>query len=143
MTAPTISFTYLLSTLQADAEVREKIKEAVKALESGERECLAVLNRVHVVGQEDVLHESLHLASLLAITLLDTITPRLPTLRSAIAHLASLVPPSQFYRYNDSFSKAIQSAAFIVVFDKFLRTEEVASKEEVAEALGSKSALGF
>ena len=72
-----------------------------------------------------------------ALPLLNTLTPLLPAIRSSIASLATLVPASQFYRYNDMFTRALQSAAFIVVVDRFLRTEDVASKEAVAAALGS------
>ncbi|KAL8276762.1 hypothetical protein RQP46_010818 [Phenoliferia psychrophenolica] len=130
-TAPapsSVSFEYLFDTLQADADVREKIREAVKALERDERGCLAVLNRVHVVGPAETL------------PLLNTITPLFPALRTSLASLASLIPPTQFYRYNDMFSRSLQSAAFIVVVDHFLRTEDVPTKDEVAVALGISDA---
>lgn len=70
--------------------------------------------------------------------LLSTLDPLLPLVRSTIAHLASLIPATQFYRYNDSFSRTLQSASLIVVFRKFLETEELAGKEEVASTLGSE-----
>ena len=48
--AAPISFAYLHDTLQADADVREAVREAVKGVERSLRSCEAVLNRVHVVG---------------------------------------------------------------------------------------------
>jgi len=48
-----------------------------------------------------------------------------------------LIPPQQFYRYSDSFSRSIQQASFIIVFRVFLEREDVPSKEEVAQQLGS------
>lgn len=70
--------------------------------------------------------------------LLATLDPLLPPLRQSISNLADLIPPTQFYRYNDSFSRTLQSASLVIVFRKFLETEELAGKEEVEKALGSK-----
>ena len=78
MAAPmpsTVSFEYLFDTLQADADVREKIREAVKALERDERGCLSVLNRVHVVGPTES-ESSFHLtAARLLLALLGSSEP--------------------------------------------------------------------
>jgi hypothetical protein len=73
--------------------------------------------------------------------LLQSLVPLYPPIAASIANLAALIPSTQFYRYNDMFSRSLQSAAFIVVFKHFLETEDVASKTQVEEVLGSKSLL--
>lgn len=76
---------------------------------------------------------------LTAPALLSTqLDPLLPSLRLTLSSLAALIPASQFYRYSDSFSRSLQAASLTIVLRKFLETEEVATKEEVAEALGSE-----
>lgn len=60
-------------------------------------------------------------------------------LRTHLSELAALIPPQQFYRYSDSFSRSVQQASFIIVFRVFLEREDVPSKEEVAQQLGSTS----
>ena len=47
-----VDFGYLKDSLIADAELREQIREAVRDVESAERSCLAVINRVHSVGRD-------------------------------------------------------------------------------------------
>lgn len=70
--------------------------------------------------------------------LLATLDPLLPPLTKSLSDLAALIPPTQFYRYSDSFSRSLQSASFIVVFRYFLLKEEVMSKNEVSSVLGSE-----
>ncbi|ORY88378.1 Translin [Leucosporidium creatinivorum] len=118
-----VDFSYLKSSLEADAELREQIREAVRGVESTERACLAVLNRVHSVGKE-------HTAQVLS-----SLTPLLPPLRASLAALATLIPSTQFYRYSSSFSQSLQNASFIVVFSRFLEREDVPTKEEVGREL--------
>lgn len=69
--------------------------------------------------------------------LISSLEPTLAPLRSHLSDLAALIPPQQFYRYSDSFSRSIQQASFIIVFRVFLEREDVPSKEEVAQQLGS------
>ncbi|GAA5820817.1 hypothetical protein JCM11251_001828 [Rhodosporidiobolus azoricus] len=121
-----IDFGYLSAQLVEDSELREKVRDAVREVEAAERSCTAVLGRVHSSSREQIPQ------------LLASLDPTLPALRSSLANLAQLIPREQFYRYSDSFSRAIQTASYIVVLRAFLEREEVASKGEVAEALGIK-----
>lgn len=47
MDTPRIDFSYLLTSLQSDAELREQIREAVRAIEKDERALLATCNKIH------------------------------------------------------------------------------------------------
>lgn len=69
--------------------------------------------------------------------LLASLDPTLPPVRTHLADLAALIPPQQFYRYSDSFSRSIQQASYIIVLRVFLEREDVPTKEEVAQQLGS------
>ncbi|BGP20200.1 hypothetical protein JCM10213_005945 [Rhodosporidiobolus nylandii] len=122
-----VDFSYLSEQLAADSELRERVREAVRELEAAERAATAVLGRAHSSGKE-------HIPQLLA-----SLDPTLPPIRSALASLAQLIPKEQFYRYSDMFSRAMQTASYVVVMRAFLEREDVASKDEVAEALGVKS----
>ncbi|GAA5917158.1 hypothetical protein JCM6882_003273 [Rhodosporidiobolus microsporus] len=121
-----VDFSYLSETLAADSELRERVRDAVREVEAAERSCTAVLGRVHSSSKDQIPQ------------LLTSLDPTLPALRSSLANLARLIPKEQFYRYSDSFSRAMQTASYIVVLRAFLEREEVASKGEVAEALGIK-----
>ncbi|GAA5871720.1 hypothetical protein JCM8547_008123 [Rhodosporidiobolus lusitaniae] len=121
-----IDFSYLSQQLAADSELREKVRDAVKDVEAACRSSTAVLSRVHSSSKDAIP------------SLLSTLDPTLPSLRTALAQLASLIPKEQFYRYSDLFSRAIQTASYVVVMKVFLQREDVASKSEVAEALGIK-----
>ncbi|BGP03547.1 hypothetical protein RTBOTA2_006326 [Rhodotorula toruloides] len=123
-----VDFSYLQDALAKDAELRERVREATREIEQAERACLAVLGRVHSHSREDTP------------ALVASLDPTLPALRTALAKLADLIPPQQFYRYSDSFSRCIQQASYIVVFRVFLEREDVATKEEVAQQLGIQEA---
>ncbi|TNY23153.1 Translin [Rhodotorula diobovata] len=118
-----VDFSYLQDQLQADALVRDQVRDAVRGLEHAQRASLAVLSRVHSHSQQ-------HLPALLA-----SLDPTLPPVRTALANLARLIPPGQFYRYSDSFTRSIQQAAYIVVLRRFLEEHDVPSKAQVAHQL--------
>ncbi|CEQ42076.1 SPOSA6832_03847 [Sporobolomyces salmonicolor] len=119
-----VDFSYLQDALTADAELREKIRDAVREVEQAQRACTGTLSRVHSSTKDQLP------------ALLASLDPLLPPLRAALANLAQLVPPQQFYRYSDSFSRSIQTASYIVVMRVFLESEDVATKEDVARQLG-------
>jgi hypothetical protein len=146
-----VDFSYLSAQLVADSELRERIREAVKEVEQATRTSTAVLGRVHSSSKEQSAFSSLFFPSFdpFELThpptvpqLLASVDPTLPDLRSALANLAKLIPKEQFYRYSDSFSRAMQTSSYIVVLRVFLEKEDVASKSEVAEALG-RTCLSF
>ncbi|GAA5823193.1 hypothetical protein JCM3770_004309 [Rhodotorula araucariae] len=119
-----VDFAYLHSQLQQDADLRERVRDAVRALEQAQRAALAVLSRVHSHTQDQIP------------ALLASLDPTLPAVRAALASLAALVPPQQYYRYNDSFTRAIQQASYIIVLRGFLEREDVPTKPDVAQQLG-------
>ncbi|KDE08481.1 hypothetical protein MVLG_01262 [Microbotryum lychnidis-dioicae p1A1 Lamole] len=121
---PPVDFAYLHDSLQQDADLREKIRDAVRDVEREERAIQAVLNRVHSVTKQQVTELLTSAASLSA------------PLQSSIAKLASLIPTDQFYRYNDQFSRALQVASFLIVFARFLLQGDVPSKNDVETTLG-------
>lgn len=123
-----VDLSYLQQTLQGDAELRDHIRDAARQLERDVRACQLVLNRVH----------SLTAAQTPA--LLAQLEPLLAPVRSSIKTVADLVPGMQYWRYNDTFARTVQAAAFVVVFRAYLDRAELASKDSVAAALGSASA---
>jgi hypothetical protein len=145
-----VDFGYLQDALTRDAELRERVRDVVRQLEQAQRASLAVLARVHSCpdSQSEYLARDRQLSVCeLALTtlpnlravpeLVSSLEPTLSPLRSHLSDLAALIPPQQFYRYSDSFSRSIQQASFIIVFRVFLEREDVPSKEEVAQQLGS------
>ncbi|GAA5904321.1 hypothetical protein JCM8208_006835 [Rhodotorula glutinis] len=123
-----VDFGYLHSQLQADADLRERVRDAVREVEQAQRSSLAVLSRVHSHTQDQLP------------ALLASLDPTLEPVRTALAHLAALIPPGQFYRYNDSFTRAIQQASYIVVLRTFLETLDVPTKPQVAQQLAIEDA---
>ncbi|KPV73387.1 uncharacterized protein RHOBADRAFT_22417 [Rhodotorula graminis WP1] len=118
----------MTSQLQADADLRERVRDAVRDVEQAQRSSLAVLSRVHSHTQDQLP------------ALLASLDPTLTPVRTALASLAALIPPGQFYRYNDSFTRAIQQASYIVVLRTFLETLDVPTKPQVAHQLGIEEA---
>ncbi|TKA53845.1 hypothetical protein B0A53_03635 [Rhodotorula sp. CCFEE 5036] len=123
-----VDFGYLQDALTRDAELRERVRDVVRQLEQAQRASLAVLARVHSCPDSQIPE------------LVSSLEPTLSPLRSHLSDLAALIPPQQFYRYSDSFSRSIQQASFIIVFRVFLEREDVPSKEEVAQQLGIQEA---
>ncbi|SCZ90037.1 BZ3500_MvSof-1268-A1-R1_Chr1-3g01737 [Microbotryum saponariae] len=125
---PPVDFAYLHDSLQQDADLREKIRDAVRDVEREERAIQAVLNRVHSVTKQQ--------GPLEVTELLTSAASLSAPLQSSIAKLASLIPTDQFYRYNDQFSRALQVASFLIVFARFLLQGDVPSKNDVESSLG-------
>lgn len=70
--------------------------------------------------------------------LLQTLPAQFAQLQTVLGALAQLIPPGQFYRYSDIFSRAMQTASFMVVLAAFLKHEQVSTKQEVENVLGSE-----
>lgn len=70
-----VDFSYLQDQLQADALVRDQVRDAVRDLEHAQRASLAVLSRVHSHSQQ-------HRASYCPCPPLPTLTPDCPPTRS-------------------------------------------------------------
>lgn len=120
-----IDFGYLATALQSTSTAREAIRAATGVVEDALLAPNSILNRIHTI------------TSAATPELLATID--VSPVQAALSELAHSIPQNQFHRYHDSFSKSLQSAAFVVLLKAFLLSGDLLSLEAVAVELGSTS----
>jgi Translin family len=109
---------------------------------------VGLLNRIHVTPSEarrfpipccsnGRLNRDYHWL-LIVPSLLDTVRPVLQSCQSVMEGLATLVPPTQFWRWKDMWSNSMKTAVFAAVLTEYLTTRKLLTLAEVATQLGSK-----
>ncbi|TBU62333.1 Translin [Dichomitus squalens] len=114
------------SMLDAEVEIREKIKEQVTEFDKRTRTLVGILNRIHSTRSEKMS------------TLLDQARPVLDSCRETTAALADIVPPDQFWKWKDMWSLSLRSAVFSATLMEYLNSGTLLSLPAVAETLGFK-----
>ncbi|KAH9854662.1 Translin [Lenzites betulinus] len=112
--------------LEADVEIREKIKEHVAEFDKKARTLSGILNRIHSTRAEQLP------------ALLGTAQPVLTSCKETTAALADIIPPHQFWKWKDMWSNCLRSAVFSVALVEYLQSGALISLPQVAETLGIK-----
>ncbi|KAG0141112.1 hypothetical protein CROQUDRAFT_664292 [Cronartium quercuum f. sp. fusiforme G11] len=99
---------HLQDAMDAEHEVRDRIKESVRGVEKHLRAINGFLNQVHgsTLSQNSEL--------------LKKADAQFPELNNALAALAKLIPEGQYWRYNDCFTRTLQHVAFITIYHNWL-----------------------
>ncbi|KAI0632098.1 Translin [Trametes polyzona] len=112
------------SILDADVEIREKIKDQVTEFDKKTRTLSGILNRIHSTRSDQMP------------TLLETARPVLVSCRETTAALADIIPPHQFWKWKDMWSNSLRTAVFSATLMEYLQSGALLSLQEVAETLG-------
>ncbi|TPX61942.1 hypothetical protein PhCBS80983_g00836 [Powellomyces hirtus] len=120
-------FESIQNSLEAETNLRENIRNAVRELERLCRAVAATLNQVHSATTETVIS-----------TKLEAAASRFSEIRLAIKKVAELVPPGQYYRYNNIWNFPLQQAVFLSAYTKYLQNEQLISIPEAEEILGTE-----
>ncbi|KAH9891624.1 Translin [Cubamyces lactineus] len=110
--------------LDADVEIREKIKDQVTEFDKKARSLSGVLNRIHSTRSDQMP------------ALLNTARPILASCRETAAALAEIIPPNQFWKWKDMWSNSLRSAVFSTTLVEYLHSGGLLSLEQVADILG-------
>ncbi|PVF97191.1 Translin [Serendipita vermifera] len=116
----------LIATLEQESLLKEKLRDAASDLEKGTRVMMARLMSIHYTTCEKMP------------ILLDTIQPSLETCTGPVTTIAELVPPQQYWRWKDLYSRQIQNVVFVVVLCEYLRSHKLSSLQDVSNMLGLK-----
>ncbi|KAI0372129.1 Translin [Pilatotrama ljubarskyi] len=114
------------SILDADVEIREKIKDQVTEFDKKTRTLSGVLNRIHSTRSDQMP------------ALLNTARPLLDSCRETTAALADIIPPNQFWRWKDMWSNSLRAAVFSCTLVEYLQSGALLSLSQVAEILAIK-----
>ncbi|KAI8914760.1 translin-like protein [Powellomyces hirtus] len=120
-------FESIQNSLETETNLRENIRNAVRGLERLCRAVAATLNQVHSATTETVIS-----------TKLEAAASRFSEIRLAIKKVAELVPPGQYYRYNNIWNFPLQQAVFLSAYTKYLHSEQLISIPEAEEMLGTE-----
>ncbi|EIW59484.1 Translin [Trametes versicolor FP-101664 SS1] len=112
--------------LDADVDIREKIKEQVTEFDKKTRTLSGILNRIHSTRSEKLP------------ALLATARPVLASCRETTAALADIIPPHQFWKWKDMWTNSLRTAVFAATLAEYLQDGALLSIQQAAEILGIK-----
>ncbi|RHZ65103.1 hypothetical protein Glove_319g12 [Diversispora epigaea] len=114
------------SAMEAETGRKEEILRIVREYDKTCRNLIAVLNRVHSVHSEEV--------PIIAQSVID----RIREVKQHLENLSQIVPYQQYYRYNDLWTRTVQSSLFIASFAFYLSTERLITTNEIESLFGVK-----
>ncbi|KZT19478.1 Translin [Neolentinus lepideus HHB14362 ss-1] len=115
---------FINKALDADVELREKIKDEVSELDKKTRSMVGFLNKIHSTPLEQIP------------SLVDSVRPNLQDLRTTTAALHALIPLDQFWRWKDMWSNSMRNAVFCATLMEYLTSGTLMSMAGVSGALG-------
>ncbi|KAK6181030.1 hypothetical protein SNE40_008974 [Patella caerulea] len=123
----TATFTELQGYLQAEQQLREDIRFAVRDIEQTTREIQKVLQAIHQPQ------------GLTKIALVCENSRKLfKDVQDQIKILSDKIPANQYYKYHDHWKFAIQRLAFLAALVIFLETEQLIDRQTAADIIGVK-----
>ncbi|XP_078538569.1 translin [Lissotriton helveticus] len=118
-------FVALHGSLTVDQDVREEIRKVVQSLEQTAREILTLLQGVHQdAGFKDIPTKCLKARE------------HFSTVKIQLATLKTKFPADQYYRFHEHWRFVLQRLVFLASFLVYLETEELVTREAVADILG-------
>lgn len=102
---------------------RQNIRECVKELDNHSKQATIILQIIHSDIQKipDACSKA---------------REQFTHLKTVFSKLAALIPVGQYYRYNDHWHFVAQRIVFLIGLTTYLESEELVSRETVAEILG-------
>ncbi|KAF8176993.1 Translin [Pholiota molesta] len=114
----------IIDLLDHDVELREKIKDQVKALDKKTRTINGILNKIHSTPSGAMP------------ALIESVKPVLLSCREETVALVEIIPENQFWRWKDMWSNSLRTAVFAAVLIEYLSSRKLLSLAQTAEILG-------
>ncbi|CAE7107229.1 unnamed protein product [Rhizoctonia solani] len=107
---------------EAESELRDTIRKEILELDRKSRNATGIMNRIHSTLDVKPLTES---SSSIVISCHEEFTK-----------IANVVPPNQFWRWKDMWSRSLQNLIFVAVLNEYLSTERLLTLPECEQLLG-------
>ncbi|KAF8333549.1 Translin [Cantharellus anzutake] len=114
--------------LSQETHVRDRIRDETIELDKKLRTMLGLLNKVHSTQPKDLQPLLLSLREILV------------TIPQHSVELAEIVPPNQYWRWKDLWTRHIQNLVFVSAFLQYLESGQLLSITAANEVLGMKDA---
>ncbi|KAF8600215.1 Translin [Ceratobasidium sp. AG-I] len=110
---------------EAESELRDNIRKEVVELDRKARNANGIMNSIH--STRDVK------------PLVESSSQVVASCSQELARLASVVPPNQFWRWKDMWTRSLQSIIFIAALNEYLTSERLLTLPECEQLLDIKS----
>ncbi|KDN34515.1 hypothetical protein RSAG8_12388, partial [Rhizoctonia solani AG-8 WAC10335] len=107
---------------EAESELRDTIRKEVLELDRKSRNATGIMNRIHSTLDVKPLTESS--------------SSVVKSCHEEFAKIAHLVPPNQFWRWKDMWTRSLQNIIFVAALDEYLSTERLLTLPECEQLLG-------
>lgn len=111
--------------MNAEQDVREVIRNIMKDIEKSVREIVIALQVIHSEINCEYIHQALIKAR-----------EQLEVVQKGFAALDKVVPPGQYYRYNDHWRFATQRLCFLAALIVFLEKGFLVDRVTAAQMIG-------
>ncbi|KAJ2316523.1 Translin-1 [Coemansia sp. RSA 2702] len=119
-------FIDLQDKFDRETSLNESIRDAIKEFDRVCRLTSAKLGKAHSLTQEQGRET------------VESVKPQFAEIKQCIAALAALIKPETFYKYQDRWTNAMQTACALVAFSIYLGEARLATPEDVQQYLGFK-----
>ncbi|CEL62726.1 Translin OS=Mus musculus GN=Tsn PE=1 SV=1 [Rhizoctonia solani AG-1 IB] len=106
---------------EADSELRDSIRKEVMELDRKSRSASGIMNRIH--------------STLEVQPLVQASSSIVKSCHEEFTKIASAVPPNQFWRWKDMWTRSLQSIIFVAALDEYLSTERLITLPECEQLL--------
>ncbi|KAH7337149.1 translin [Rhizoctonia solani] len=107
---------------EAESELRDKMRKEVLELDRKSRNATGIMNRIH--------------STLEVQPLIESSSSVVKSCQEEFTRIADVVPPNQFWRWKDMWTRSVQNIIFVAVLNEYLSTERLLTLLECEQLLG-------
>ncbi|CUA67610.1 Translin [Rhizoctonia solani] len=107
---------------EAESELRDTIRKEVLELDRKSRNATGIMNRIH--------------STLDVKPLVESSSSVVRSCHEEFTKIANAVPPNQFWRWKDMWTRSLQNIIFVTALDEYLSTERLITLPECEQILG-------
>ncbi|KEP47423.1 recombination hotspot-binding protein (translin), related protein [Rhizoctonia solani 123E] len=107
---------------EAESELRDTLRREVLELDRKSRSATGIMNRIH--------------STLDVKPLIESSSSIVKGCHEEFAKIAQVVPPNQFWRWKDMWTRSLQNIIFVAALDEYLSTERLLTLPECEQILG-------
>ncbi|CAE6427017.1 unnamed protein product [Rhizoctonia solani] len=107
---------------EAEGELRDTIRKEVLELDRKSRNATGIMNRIH--------------STLEVQPLIESSSSVVKSCQQEFTKIADAVPPNQFWRWKDMWTRSLQNIIFVAALDEYLSTERLLTLPECERLLG-------
>ncbi|KAL5632759.1 hypothetical protein ACGC1H_005642 [Rhizoctonia solani] len=107
---------------EAESELRDTLRREVLELDRKSRSATGIMNLIH--------------STLDVKPLIESSSSVVKSCHEEFAKIAQVVPPNQFWRWKDMWTRSLQNVIFVTALDEYLSTERLLTLPECERILG-------